>query len=175
LTDNGGKPHEPFDVSYAEGAAVGYKWFDKKGLVPLFPFGHGLSYSHFTYSGLTAKPAGNSVEVSFTVTNDGARPGKSVPQVYVGPEAWTTDEPAAGWEAPRRLGGFAKLDLAPGASRRVTLTVDPRLLAVYDKGWRIRAGTYIVSLAASSSDIQQTAKVALPATVLPASYRGDGQ
>ena len=173
-TDNGGKPHEPFDVSYSEGAAIGYKWFDKKGLTPLFAFGHGLSYTHFTYSGLTAKPAGNGVEVSFTVTNDGSRSGKAVPQVYVGPDAWKTGDPAAGWEAPRRLGGFAKLDLAPGASRSVTLTVDPRLLAVYDKGWRIKAGTYTVSLAASSRDIEQTARVGLAAAELPADYRGDG-
>ena len=175
FTDNGGKPHEPFDVSYSEGAAVGYKWFDKTNQKPLFAFGHGLSYTHFTYGGLTAKAAGNGVEVSFTVTNDGARPGKAVPQVYVGPDAWKTGDPAAGWEAPRRLGGFAKLDLAPGASRSVTLTVDPRLLAVYNKGWRIKAGNYTVSLAASSRDIEQTATVGLAATVLPPSYHGDGQ
>ena len=166
LADNGGKPHEPFDVSYSEGAAVGYKWFDKQKIKPLFPFGHGLSYTHFTYSGLSAKPAGNSVEVSFTVTNDGSREGKAVPQVYVG-----ADNANAGWEAPKRLGGFAKLDLAPGASRSVTLTVDPRLLAVYTKGWTIKAGTYTVSLASSAADIAQTAQVSLVASTLPAGYR----
>jgi beta-glucosidase len=167
LADNGGKPRQPFDITYSEGAAVGYKWFDKNRLAPLFPFGHGLSYTHFTYSGLTVKPAGNSVEVSFTVTNDGSREGKAVPQVYVGADA------KAGWEAPRRLGGFAKLTLAPGASRRVTLDVDPRLLAVYRKGWRIEAGRYTVFLGASSRDIAQTNEVVLSGAALPAGYRGD--
>ncbi len=170
LSDNGGKPHEPFDVSYPEGAAVGYKWFDKNNLKPLFAFGHGLSYTHFAYSGLTARPVGQGVEVSFSVTNDGPRPGKAVPQVYVG-----ADDANAGWEAPKRLGGFAKLDLAPGASRQVTLTIDPRLLAVYNKGWEIKAGSYTVSLAASSRDIEQTTKVNLVAADLPAGYRGDGK
>ena len=167
LSDNNGKPHEPFDVSYSEGAAVGYKWFDKNKLKPLFPFGHGLSYTHFAYSGLTAKPSGQGVEVSFTVTNDGTREGKAVPQVYVG-----ANDAGAGWEAPKRLGGFTKLDLAPGASQQVTLTVDPRLLAVYAKGWTIKAGTYTVSLAASAADIAQTAQVSLAASTLPAGYRG---
>ena len=170
LADNGGKPHEPFDVRYSEGAAIGYKWFDKQKIKPLFPFGHGLSYTHFTYSGLTAKPEGQSVEVSFTVTNDGAREGEAVPQIYVG-----ADDSKAGWEAPKRLGGFAKLDLAPGASQSVTLTVDPRLLAVYNKGWTIKAGTYTVSLASSAVDIAQTAQVSLAASTLPAGYRGTGK
>ncbi len=167
LADNGGKPHEPFDVAYTEGAAVGYKWFDRNGLKPLFPFGHGLSYSHFTYANLTAKSVSQGVEVGFDVTNDGARPGKAVPQIYVGPDA-----ASAGWEAPKRLGGFAKLDLAPGATRHVTVTIDPRLLAVYSQGWRIEAGSYTVSLGASSRDIKQTAKVELVEASLPASYRG---
>ena len=170
LSDNGGKPHAPFDVSYSEGAAIGYKWFDKTHQTPLFAFGHGLSYSHFTYGGLSVKPAGPGVEVSFTVTNDGSRPGKAVPQIYVG-----ADDAGAGWEAPKRLGGFAKLDLAPGASQSVTLRVDPRLLAVYAKGWQIKPGRYTVSLAASSRDIAQTAEIDLAAATLPAGYRGDGK
>jgi beta-glucosidase len=170
LNDNNGKPHQPFDMTYDEGAAVGYKWFDKKGLTPRFPFGYGLSYTHFRYSGLSAAYAGGKLTVSFDVSNDGARPGKAVPEIYAGP---ANPAAAPGWEAPRRLAAFAKLDLQPGETRRVTLSVDPRLLAVYrDHGWRIAAGDYTLSLGASSRDFAQTAQASLPATDLPADYRG---
>ncbi len=166
LADNNGNPKAPFDMAYTEGAAVGYKWYDKKDLKPLFPFGHGLSYTHFTYSGLKVTKSGNTVTVAFDVKNDGARAGKATPQVYAGP---TSD---LGWEAPKRLAGFSKVELAPGATQHLTLTVDPRLLAVYKNGWDIKAGTYTVSLGGSSRDIAQTVDVTLPASQLPASYKG---
>ena len=166
MTDNGGKASQPFDVAYSEGAAIGYKWFDKKGLTPLFAFGHGLSYTQFNYSGLKVTNAKGAVTVSFDVTNTGARAGKATPEVYVGADS------KAGWEAPKRLAGFTKLDLAPGATQHVSLSVDPRLLATYKAGWHIAAGTYTVSLGASSRDIKATAPVVLAARDLPASYRG---
>ena len=165
--DGLGKPDgEMFDVDYTlEGAAVGYKWYDLKKIEPLFAFGHGLSYTKFAYSNLTASASGDKVTVSFDVKNVGQRPGKDVPQVYVGPKA-------GGWEAPKRLAGFQKVSLAPGASQRVTVTVDPRLLAVWDSkahGWSIAAGQYDIALGASSRAISSTAQVTLAARSLPVS------
>ena len=136
------------ETAYHEGAAVGYKWFDLKGLKPLFPFGYGLSYTDFTLSGLEAAVKDGLVTASFTVTNVGKRAGKDVAQVYVAPVA-------ARWEAPKRLGGFAKLEVRPGAAARASVTVDPRLLAVWDpatKHWNVAAGDYRVILAASAAD-----------------------
>ena len=136
-----------FDVEYREGAAVGYKWFDLKGLQPLFPFGHGLSYSDFTFGGLSAGVKNGVLQASFTVKNVGKLSGKEVAQVYVSPLK-------AKWEAPKRLAGFQKVDLQPGAEARASVTVDPRLLAMYDsasKTWKVAKGDYRVTLAADAA------------------------
>ncbi|KRA61943.1 beta-glucosidase [Caulobacter sp. Root655] len=161
-------PDAMFEVDYTlEGAAVGYKWFDKKGHQPLFAFGQGLSYTTFAYDNLKATTAGGVVTVSFDVKNTGARAGKAVPQVYVSPK---DAKAIGGWEAPQRLAGFKKLDLAPGATTSVRLTVDPRLLAVWDAkahGWSVAAGDYTVTLGASSRDPAAKADVAVAAQALP--------
>ena len=141
-----------------EGAAIGYKWFDKKGLKPLFPFGHGLSYTTFAASNLQAQPSGKGLKVSLRITNTGKVAGKDAVQVYVSPSA------DAGWEAPKRLGAFAKVDLKPGESKDVALDVDPRLLATYDsasKTWTVKAGEYKVLTGNSATDLTQTATVTL--------------
>lgn len=163
-----GSTHGPRDKIYTtdydiEGAAVGYKWFDKKGLKPLFPFGYGLSYTRFEPGGLTVAASGKALTARFSVRNAGAAPGKAVVQIYVSPVSETR------WEAPKRLGGWTKLDLQPGESRAAAVTVDPRLLAVYDsasKTWKIAAGDYKVMLANSAMDVIQTAKVHLDAQTL---------
>ncbi|WP_432379409.1 beta-glucosidase [Duganella sp. P38] len=137
-----------FTVNYHEGAAVGYKWFDAKGLKPLFPFGHGLSYTRFSYSGLAASQKDGQLSLRFKVTNTGAVKGKDVPQVYVA-------SLNAKWEAPKRLAGWDKVELAPGESKEVSVTVDPRLLGVFDsksKTWRIAKGGYKVLLAHDAAD-----------------------
>ncbi|WP_445376363.1 beta-glucosidase [Niveispirillum fermenti] len=156
----------PFDVDYHEGAAIGYKWFDKKGLTPLFPFGHGLSYTSFAYKDLTAVQGDDgTLTLSGTVTNTGQRAGKAVPQLYVGPRD-------GGWEAPKRLAGWQKLDLAPGASAQFSVPVDPRLLAMYDtagRQWVVTPGRYRVWLGASATDLPLTADVVLKGASLPAS------
>jgi beta-glucosidase len=161
---------EPFDVDYTiEGAAVGYKWYDLKQIQPLFPFGHGLSYSQFAYSNLKAAAVGDKVTVSFDVKNVGSRAGKDVPQIYVSPKAGAN---GATWEAPKRLAGFQKVALAPGARQHVVLTIDPRLLAVWDgkaHGWSILAGQYEIALGASSRALSSTAQVSLAARSLPVS------
>lgn len=155
--DRDSHPIGNYDI---EGAAVGYKWFDRTRAKPLFPFGHGLSYTDFTLGGLTGTAAGKSVQARFTVTNTGGVRGKAVPQLYVA---------GAGWEAPKRLAGFEKLDLAPGESRTVTITVDPRLLATFDsgtRGWRIAGATYELLLAHSATGIVARAPVSVAAATL---------
>ncbi|MDF7775638.1 glycoside hydrolase family 3 C-terminal domain-containing protein [Sphingomonas sp. AOB5] len=164
------KPSAPNrgDTVYSEGATVGYKWYDAKGLEPQFPFGHGLSYTSFLLDGLTARVRDGTIEASFVVTNTGAYPGADVAQVYVA---------GKGWEAPKRLGGFARVNLAAGGAERSTITVDPRLLATWDSAshsWKIAAGSYEVMLGASSRDIRQRVTVTLPARTLPASWKPKG-
>jgi beta-glucosidase len=152
------------DTSYPEGATVGYKYYDARGFVPQFAFGHGLSYTDFQMSGLRAAPAGRSIAVSFTIRNAGRRAGAAVPQVYVG---------GAGWEAPKRLGGWRKISLAPGASANLTVTIDPRLLATWDEAghdWRIAPGAYQVILGASAGDIRQKTIVRLAGATLPGGW-----
>jgi len=157
---------EQFPLPYTEGAAVGYKWFDKNNLQPLFPFGHGLSYTRFELGAPTAaaNPDGT-VTVSFTARNAGQRRGMDVAQVYVA---------GAGWEAPKRLGGFQKVDLAPGASGNVSVTIDPRLLATFDNAsqqWRVAPGTYQLLVGESSADIRGNTTVSLPGLSLPSNWR----
>jgi beta-glucosidase len=140
------------EVDYKEGAAVGYKWFDLKGLKPLFPFGYGLSYSEFALGDLKASVKNGVINASFSVKNTGAVAGKEVAQVYISPVT-------AQWESPKRLGGFQKVDLKAGASSTASVTVDPRLVAVYEtasKTWKIAEGDYKVTLASHAMDAQAT-------------------
>ena len=150
-----GHPHSDYTI---EGATVGYKWFDKKGLKPLFPFGYGLSYSTFGLARLDATPSGKGITAKFTIHNTGKSAGAEVAQVYISPAF------DAGWEAPKRLGGFAKMSLNAAQLEQATVTVDPRLLATYDsasKTWTVAAGDYKVMLATSAADIVQTVTVHL--------------
>ena len=138
----------PFTITYPEGADVGYRWFDRTGHRPLFPFGHGLSYTAFRYDDLAVK-GGRTVQVRFTVTNTGERAGADVPQVYV-----TLPGQA------RRLVGWGKPHLAPGESRIVTVVADRRLLARFDaaaRRWVIAPGTVRVEVARSAAEPVLTA------------------
>jgi len=117
-----------------EGSDVGYRWFARTGAKALFPFGHGLSYTTFASSGLKI----SGMTASFTVANTGARAGATVSQVYLVSRAG---------QAKQRLVGFARTELAPGASQTVTVTIDPRLLADWrGAGWSIPAGEYAFAL-----------------------------
>lgn len=134
-----------FDVHYDEGADIGYRRFAKLGMKPLFPFGYGLSYTTFSYSDLKVT-GGDTLSFSFKVTNTGKMAGKTAPQVYL------TATPS---EATKRLLGFAKVDLAPGESKTVTLSADPRLLghfSVADHKWILEDGDYTVTLADDAQD-----------------------
>ena len=163
LEDKDAQGKKTLEVNYAEGATVGYKWFDARGLKPLFAFGHGLSYTRFTYSNLQARLDGQDLVVKFQVRNTGRRDGKDVAQVYVSPMA-------GGWEAPKRLAAFKKVELQPGATEPVELRVDPRLLAVFtesDKTWRIAPGSYKLMLGHSSADLQLETAIDLPERTVP--------
>ncbi len=163
LEDQDAQGKKTLEVNYAEGATVGYKWFDAHGQKPLFAFGHGLSYTRFTYSDLQARLDGQDLVVKFQVRNTGRRDGKDVAQLYVSPVA-------GGWEAPKRLAGFKKVELQPGVTEPVELRVDPRLLGVFsesDKTWRIAPGNYKLMLGHSSADLQLETAIELPGRSLP--------
>ncbi|KQT04644.1 beta-glucosidase, partial [Rhizobium sp. Leaf391] len=126
-TSNPGMPIKGavFDIDYnVEGSDVGYRWYAREGLTPLFPFGHGLSYTSFTYSNLQAHYQDGTLVVTVMVHNSGARAGAAVPQLYVSREG------AHGF-APR-LAGFKRIDLEPGEIRQVKMHVDPRFVARFD-------------------------------------------
>ena len=160
--DNGNFPGKDGHVNYAEGIYVGYRHFDKRGIAPLFPFGHGLSYTTFDYKNLKLsqpelKPDG-SVQVSVDVTNTGKREGAEVVQLYVHDDKPQIDKPV------RELKGFSKIDLKPGETKTATFTLTPRDLAYFDvpgKQWKADAGTYDIEIGASSRDIRQKAPLAL--------------
>lgn len=130
-------------IRYDEGAEVGYRWYAQKGIKPLYAFGHGLSYTQFAYKNLKVS-GGETVTATFTVTNTGQRAGADVPQVYLTGAAGVTR---------MRLLGFERVELAPGESKEVTVTAEPRLLARFDGKagqWRIDGGSYDVVLASSA-------------------------
>jgi beta-glucosidase len=160
-----GLPNEtPAQLVYDEGAAIGYKYYDAKGHRPLFAFGHGLSYTTFALSGLAARAEGRAVRVGFSIRNTVQRAGKSVAQVYVAPADWRK----AGWEAPKRLGAFAKAALKAGESQTIEVTIDPRLLATYEaagNNWHVRAGDYRVMLGEAADAEMQSATLTLPDSV----------
>jgi len=148
-----------FPVEYREGADVGYRWYEKKGMEPLFPFGHGLSYTSFAYRNPVVT-GGDRLSVTVDVANTGRRAGADVPQLYVMRE---------GSGAPMRLAAFQRVELKPGESRRVTLTAEPRLVADYDTklpGWRIAAGTYRVAIARDATDRSLTLTTTLNAKTM---------
>jgi beta-glucosidase len=148
----------PTTVRYDEGAEVGYRRYAQQQHTPMYAFGHGLSYTTFAYSDLKVS-GGETIMATFTVTNTGTVAGADVPQLYL------TD--AAG-ERRLRLLGFARVELAPGASRTVTVTADPRLLARFDGTagqWRIAAGPHRVALGRSAGDLVLTAEAPLTARV----------
>ncbi|WP_337061169.1 glycoside hydrolase family 3 C-terminal domain-containing protein [Kineococcus sp. G2] len=136
---------------YSEGIHVGYRWYDATGAEPLFPFGHGLSYTDFSYGDLRVKDRDGRVEVAFTVTNTGEHAGAEVPQVYVGPSRRLTQE-----QAVKSLVGYEKVFLAPGQSRRLSISVDDRWLSSWsadDDTWELGTGRRDVWVGTSSADL----------------------
>jgi len=141
-------------VMYKEGVFVGYRGYERNETKPLFPFGHGLSYTTFRYSNLNvAQSVGEPTgwKVSFDVTNTGAREGAEVAQVYVGDHHAKVPRPA------KELKGFSKIDLRPGETKRVTVSLDSRALSYYDangKQWVAEPGVFDVLVGRSSEQIE---------------------
>ena len=149
-------------VAYKEGIYLGYRHFDKTGIRPLFPFGYGLSYTTFRYDHLKLSPASfadnQPVVVSFDITNTGKREGAEVAQVYVSDRHSAVDRPV------KELKGFAKVNLQPGETRRVTISLNRRAFSYYDvKGrqWKADPGDFAVLVGASSAKAELTGKAAL--------------
>jgi beta-glucosidase len=152
---------------YKEGIFVGYRGYERNGTKPLFPFGHGLSYTTFRYSNLRVSQAVGEPtvwRVSFDVTNTGAREGAEVAQVYVGDHHAKVPRPA------KELKGFSKINLRPGETRRVTVPLDSRALSYYDisgKQWVAEPGVFDILVGRSSEQIELRGKLNL-ATALRA-------
>lgn len=145
------------EVRYGEGIFVGYRHYDAKDVAPMFPFGHGLSYTSFAYGELRVPQtvrAGEPVPVSVTIKNTGGSAGKEVVQLYVRDVSASVPRP------PKELKRFAKISLAPGESQTVAFELDQRALAFYDtdrKAWVAEPGEFEVLVGSSSRDIRAVA------------------
>jgi beta-glucosidase len=152
----GNYPGKDGKVYYKEGIYVGYRYYDTKNITPVYPFGYGLSYTTFEYSGLKITPErisrGGKATVSVDVKNTGPRAGKEVAQLYVRDIESSIDRPV------RELKGFQKIFLAPGEIKKVTFEVDTRALSFYDpkkSRWVAESGQFEIQVGASSRDIRQ--------------------
>jgi len=149
-----GEAKPTFEVHYDEGLKVGYKWYDAERKEVLFPFGFGLSYTTFGYSGLKLA-SGNGVTVNFTVKNTGQR--REIAEVYAA-------LPQGSRKPPKRLVGWSKVSLEPGESREITIAIDPRFLSIYDEqadAWKLFPGEYTFLVGGSSQNFPLHDKIPL--------------
>ena len=162
-------------VEYREGIFVGYRYYDKKKMEVLFPFGHGLSYTTFEYSNLRTDKDSmkdtDGMEVSVDIKNTGKVAGKEVVQLYVADQESTVIRPI------KELKGFEKVELAPGETKTVTFRLDKRAFAYYSvkiHDWHVESGKFTIMIGASSKDIRLTKEVDVESTVkLPFVYTTD--
>lgn len=161
-------PGSPFGgpqctTTYTEGIFVGYRWYDQQHETPLYPFGYGLSYSHFTYSGLHWAPARDGgLDVAFRVTNTGSVAGDEVPQAYLGAPASSV---AGVPFADRALAGYSRITLRPGQSQVVWLHVPLRQLQYWDSEsgrWVTAAGQRPLYVAGNERSTELTATITVP-------------
>ncbi len=147
---------------YTEGVFVGYRGFDASAIEPQYPFGYGMSYTSFAYSDLRAEAAADgSATVRVKVTNGGARAGDEVVEVYVAPPKASAPRP------PKELKGFARVTLAPGESKEVTIALEPRAFAFWndhEKRWSVEPGQFEILAGASSRDIRLKTTLAVAAS-----------
>jgi len=146
----------PFPVDYDEGLKVGYKWYEAEKKPVLFPFGFGLSYTTYAYAGLTVT-AGDTVKVTFTLANTGARAGAEIAEVYAA-------LPASAQEPPKRLVGFARVKLDPKAKQTVSVDIDRKYLSIWDEeknDWSLVPGTYTIMVGGSSDKLPLKAALEL--------------
>lgn len=146
------------NVEYREGIYVGYRYYDKAGKAVRYPFGHGLSYTSFTYSNLRVDGRTGSSRI----TNTGIVKGAEVVQLYIAP-------PKDGLFRPEKeLKGFQRVELEPGESKTIEFVLDDRSFAVWNDGWKIPGGTYTVQIGASSRDIRLWAEIQVAGEAVPA-------
>ena len=142
-------------TTYSEGIFIGYRWFDKQDLKPLFPFGYGLSYTSFQYSGLRVTPAkDNGLDVGFTIRNTGKVAGDEIPQVYLGAPK---NPPSGAQFAVRALAQFDRVNIPAGQAKNVALHVEPRRLQYWsttNARWETATGSRTVYVGASSRDMR---------------------
>ncbi len=166
---------EKDQVEYREGIFVGYRYYDKKKMDVLFPFGHGLSYTTFAYSNLRTNKDSmkdtDTMEVSVDITNTGKMTGKEVVQLYVADKESTVIRPV------KELKGFEKVELAPGETKTVTFLLDKRAFAYYSvkiHDWHVETGAFELMAGSSSRDIRLTKEVFVESTVkIPFVYTTD--
>ncbi|HLH58402.1 MAG TPA: glycoside hydrolase family 3 C-terminal domain-containing protein, partial [Streptosporangiaceae bacterium] len=157
-------PGQGGTVQYSEGIDVGYRWYDAKGLTPLFPFGYGLSYTTFSFSDLKVGTLaqGGAATVTATVTNTGGRAGADVAQLYV-------TDPAASGQPPRQLEGFARVSLQPGASQTVQFQLTQRNLQYWNSGsnnWDTSTGNYGIEVGDSDANLPLSGTLAVSSAQL---------
>ncbi|GAS87921.1 glycoside hydrolase family 3 protein [Mycolicibacterium brisbanense] len=158
-------PSERGHTLYGERIFVGYRWYDARGLDVAFPFGHGLSYTHFEYSQLQVDDGLAKVRVS--VTNTGERAGREVVQAYAALPASEVSRP------PRWLIGFAGVTLAPGECQVVEIRVRRTDLAYWNDGWLVEGGDYRVSVGASSRNLRVEATVHVEGDAVTTPFTGE--
>jgi beta-glucosidase len=137
-----------YSVDYTEGAKVGYKWYQAEHHPVLFPFGFGLSYTTYKYSGFKVENESQQYTAHFTVRNTGKHGGTEIAQVYI-------TLPEAADESFQRLAGWQRVELQPGEEKAVTVTLDPRTLSIFDEqknGWKLLPGIYRVVAGTSSAE-----------------------
>ena len=149
------------DARYDEGIYVGYRWYDEHGQQPLFPFGHGLSYSDFHYANpqVSIDPLSGSVTATVQLTNTGARQATEVAQLYL-------SSPATAAEPPQQLRGFQKVRLPGGGTMTITFQLATDDFAVFDQNsgeWLVHDGQYQVRIGRSSRDPRATADIKIRA------------
>jgi beta-glucosidase len=134
---------------YSEGLLVGYRWYDAKHIKPLFPFGYGLSYTHFAFSKLRLHKTKTGAVVRFVVTNTGSSYGSEVSQLYI-------TDPKGAHEPPLQLKGYKKVGLHAGAKRTITLHLNKRAFSYWKtsaNGWRVAPGCYTIHVGDSSAHL----------------------
>jgi beta-glucosidase len=151
-----GEAKSTFEVHYDEGLKVGYKWYDAENKKVLFPFGFGLSYTKFAYAGLELH-SGDSITLQFSVRNTGDPEGMEIAEVYA-------TLPGDSGEPPKRLVGWSKVELKPGESKQISLTIPREYLSVFDEAsnaWKFLSGEYTFHAGSSSRDLPLHAKLSL--------------
>jgi beta-glucosidase len=159
---DGEKNHKVYDVNYEEGIFVGYRWYEKKNIAPLYAFGHGLSYASCEYSDLAVSKEkfrdSDVLTVRFTLKNTGKRQGLETAQLYVQDVESSVPRPV------KELKGLQKVELKPGQSKTVAITLSKDDFSFWNPGtkdWFAEKGKFVIHVGSSSADIRLTKEVEL--------------